>query len=326
MTQTYPASASTAAVVERRPSLEWGPVFGGAIAAAAIAFLLLTFGAAIGLTMTSPWPHEGVSATTVAMVVGLWAVLVQIGAYAAGGYLAGRLRTARAESAIPEGQFRDGAHGFMAWALGVVFSTVLVGLTGMSALNTAAQSTAMVAGGAASGAAAKGTEAALATGPTDYAVDYIFRPAPAGGAPAGSAPAAAPAAPGATPAPMTAGTAQPVSAEERAEVGRIFSQTIRNREFTARERDYLTQVVVRRTGMPQPEAQKRVDEAVTEARNLEVKAREAADKTRKAALLAGFLAAASLLISAGAAAAGASLGGRHRDEGRSPEFFGSRFW
>ena len=101
---------------------------------------------------------------------------------------------------------------------------------------------------------------------------------------------------------------------------------MRNEELTARERDYLSEVVVRRTGMPQADAQKRVDEAVTEAKNLEVKAREAADKARKAALIAGFLAAASLLISAAAASAGASLGGRHRDESGSYLFFGRRFW
>jgi len=307
MSQTYPATTpAAAAVVERSvTALEWGPVFAGAIAAAAIAFLMLTFGVSIGLSITSPWPDSGVSAATVAIVVGLWALIVQAGAYAAGGYLAGRLRTARLESTVPEGQFRDGAHGFMAWALGVVFSAVIVGMTGLSALNTAAQSTAMVAGGAASGAASKGAEAALATGPTDYAVDYIFRAAPAGG---------------------KAGATQGPTADERAEVGRIISQTIRNRELTARDRDYLAQLVSRRTGMPQPEAQKRVDEAINEARTLEVRARQAADKTRKAALVAGFLAATSLLIGAAAAAAGASLGGRHRDEGRNPEFFGHRFW
>ena len=96
--------------------------------------------------------------------------------------------------------------------------------------------------------------------------------------------------------------------------------------MTARDRDYLTPVVANRTGLPEAEAQKRVDEAVTEAKNLEIKAREAADKARKTALITGFLAAASLLIGLAVACAGASLGGRHRDENRSPEFFGHRFW
>jgi hypothetical protein len=317
MTQTSPVATTSAL-----RALEWAPVIGGAIAAAAISFVLLTFGAAIGLTMTSPWPNAGVSAVTIAIVVGLWAMLVQAGSFAAGGYLAGRLRTAPLDSTVPEGQFRDGAHGFLAWGLGVVFGAALLGLTGLSALKTTAQSTAMVAGGAASGAAAKGTENALATGPVDYAVDYVFRPGPETAPPSGGT------TPEQAPAPAmsrTSNATQSPSPEDRAEVARIFTQTIRNQELTGRERDYLTHVVVRRTGMPQADAQKRVDEAVNEAKNLEIKAREAADKARKAALIAGFLAAASLLLSAAAASAGASLGGRHRDEGDA-KFFGRRFW
>lgn len=324
LSQTSPGTTSVI------PALEWAPIIGGAIAAAAISFVLLTFGAAVGLTLTSPWPNAGASAVAVAIVVGFWAMVVQAGSFAAGGYLAGRMRTARMESSLPEGQFRDGAHGFLVWGLGVVFGAALLGLTGLSALKTTAQSTALVAGGAASGVAAKGTENALATGPVDYAVDYVFRPA--GTAPAQTAaPAAGSAAAPADQMPAPAVTArtsvatQSPSSEDRAEVARIFTQTIRNQELTARERDYLTQVVVRRTGMPEADAQKRVDEAVNEAKNLEIKARAAADKARKAALIAGFLAAVSLLLGAAAAAAGASLGGRHRDEGDAL-FFGRRFW
>ena len=294
MTMTHTMPVTTTGPI---PALEWAPIIGGAIAAAAISFVLLTFGAAIGLTLSSPWPNRGVSAVTVAIVVGFWTLLVQAGSFAAGGYLAGRMRTTTMESARPEGQFRDGAHGFLVWALGVTFGAVLLGLTGLSALKTAAQSTAMVAGGAASGATASGT---LATGPVDYAVDYLFRSGPKA-------------------------SAQGATAEERTEAARIFTQTIRNQELTARERDYLAQVVARRTGLPEAEAQKRVDEAVNEAKTLEIKAREAADKARKSALITGFLLAASLLLSAAAAAAGASLGGRHRDEGDAL-FMGRRFW
>jgi hypothetical protein len=322
-------SISQSSPVTAVPTLEWAPVVAGAIAAAAISFVLLTFGAAVGLTLASPWPNAGASAITVAIVVGVWLMAVQAGSFAAGGYLAGRLRSARLESTLPEGQFRDGAHGFLVWALGVLFGSVLLGLTGLSALKTTAQSTAMVAGGAASGAAAKGTESALATGPVDYAVDYVFRPAsataqtaaPRAGAVAGS-PEPAQTLPTA---PRPSGVTQGPSSEDRAEVARVFTQTIRNQELTARDRDYLTQVVVRRTGMLEADAQKRVDEAINEAKNLEIKAREAADKARKAALIAGFLTAVSLLLGAAAASAGASLGGRHRDEG-DMLFFGRRFW
>ena len=112
----------------------------------------------------------------------------------------------------------------------------------------------------------------------------------------------------------------------RSESNRIITATIRNREFTERDRDYLVRVVQSRTGLPEAEAQKRVDAAINEARDLEIKARQAADKARKAAVITGFIAAASLLISLAVAVFTAGIGGRHRNEGRTPLFYGHRFW
>ena len=284
-----------------RSYLQWGAIIAGAIAASAISFLLLTFGGALGLSLTSPWPYEGVKASNIAIAVGIWTAFVQIGAFAAGGYLAGRARS-RWDTGFPEeGQFRDGAHGFMVWAVGIVVGGLLLALAGASTLKTAVQSSATVAAGAAGGVAARAD--GLGTSPGDYAVDLLLRPAP-----------------GATP----AATTQAV--DNRQEVSRVFASTIRNRELTARDRDYLVNVVTTRTGLPLPEAEKRVAAAVEEAKNLEIKTREAADKARKTAVLAGFLAAASVLVGLGAAVAGASLGGRHRDENRTDVFFGRRFW
>jgi len=291
------------ATVIRSPYLDWGPVLGGAIGAAALSFVFLTFGGAIGLSITSPWPNSGASIATVAIVVGLWMAIVQVASFAAGGYLAGRLRASWADTTLVEHQFRDGAHGFMVWATGVVLGAIILGMTGAGALSTLAQSRSLMAAGVASGAAAKGIEG-LATGPADYAVDLLLRPA------------------------GTVRQTQPAPNVDglRMEAGRIFTSAINNRAFTARDRDYLTQIVVARTGLSEVEAQRRVDAAVTEARDLEIKARDTADKARKAALIAGFIAAATLLISLAAACAGASLGGRHRDENKAPEFLGYRFW
>jgi len=91
-------------------------------------------------------------------------------------------------------------------------------------------------------------------------------------------------------------------------------------------RDYLAQLVAARTGLPPAEAQTRVDASIAELTRLEIAAREQIDKARKAAIIAGFVAAASLLAACAAACAGATLGGRHRDEGSAPMFFGTRFW
>lgn len=306
--------ATTAGIESRSGYFEWAPVLAGAVAAAALSFLLLTFGATIGLTLTSPWPYEGVSASRVAIAIGIWAIMVQVASFAAGGYLAGRMRS-NWDGSLEERQFRDGAHGFMVWATGVLMGAALLAIAGAATAFTTAHSASMVAAGAASGAAAKGTDAALARAPADYAVDLLLRPAPSGASQSGQT-AAAPSAQSATGG----------DASLRAETTRIFRTAIDNRALTQRDRDYLTQVVATRTGLPEAEAQKRVDEAVKEAQNLEIKAREAADKARKTAVITGFMAAASLLIGLAAACAGASLGGRHRDDNTSPAFYGKRFW
>jgi hypothetical protein len=306
------ATISTPVGTTVRPSyLEWGPVFAGAVGAGALSFLLLTFGATVGLTLASPWPYEGVSASRVAIAVGIFAIMVQVATFAAGGYLAGRMR-ASWDATVEERQFRDGAHGFLVWAVGVMIGALLLAIAGTATAFTAAHSTATVAAGAASGAAARGTEA-LARGPADYAVDLLLRPAPA----AAGAP---------SPAGASAPSMQPVDAGLRAESTRIFRTAIDSRALTQRDRDYLVQMVASRTGLPEAEAQRRVEEAVKEAQTLEIKARETADKARKAAVITGFLAAASLLIGLAAACAGASLGGRHRDDNLTPEFHGRRFW
>jgi hypothetical protein len=46
----------------------------GAVLAAAFSFVLLTFGAAIGLSATSPWPNSGMSVNVIATlaVFGPW--------------------------------------------------------------------------------------------------------------------------------------------------------------------------------------------------------------------------------------------------------------
>ena len=62
--------------------------------------------------------------------------------------------------------------------------------------------------------------------------------------------------------------------------------------------------------MSQAEAEKRVNDTFADADRA---AREAADKARRAAVLTGFVTAASLLISLAAAWWAAQRGGHHRD-------------
>ena len=104
--------------------VEWGAVFAGAVLAAAISFVLLTFGAAIGLSATSPWPNVGASTKVIASIAVFWAIAQQIAAYLAGGYVAGRMRSRWHETGH-EAEFRDGLHGGLVWALGVLISAAV---------------------------------------------------------------------------------------------------------------------------------------------------------------------------------------------------------
>ena len=117
---TRPAGAATAPGY-----IEWGPIVAGALLAAALSFVLLTFGAAIGLSATSPWPNVGLSGKVIASLAIFWVLAQQIGAFLAGGYVAGRMRTRWAETPQSEAEFRDGLHGGLVWALGIVIGAAL---------------------------------------------------------------------------------------------------------------------------------------------------------------------------------------------------------
>jgi len=117
MTHVGPAPAnSSTASTSGSSFVEWGAVLAGAVLAVAISFVLLTFGAAIGLSATSPWPNSGVSAKVIASVAVFWAMAQQIGAFMAGGYVAGRMRSRWHETGH-EADFRDGLHGGLVWAV-----------------------------------------------------------------------------------------------------------------------------------------------------------------------------------------------------------------
>ena len=89
-------------------------------------------------------------------------------------------------------------------------------------------------------------------------------------------------------------------------MSRIITGAVTNVSLAGSDRTYLAQVVAQRSGISQQEAEHRVDDAITTAR-------QAADKARHAAVLTGFVTAASLILSLGAAWFAASRGGHHRD-------------
>jgi hypothetical protein len=95
----------------------------------------------------------------------------------------------------------------------------------------------------------------------------------------------------------------------RLEAGRLFMATLSRPETPAGDTAYLAQMVSARTGLNSEEAQKRVSDTVTDAR-------QTADALRKAIahlLLWSFLA---LLIGAFSASFAATIGGKQRDHVR----------
>lgn len=288
MTHVGPAPAPSAASAASGSFVEWGAVLAGAFLAAAISFVLLTFGTAIGLSATSPWPNSGASAKLLATLAVLWAMMQQIGAFMAGGYVAGRMRARWHEPTQHEVEFRDGLHGGLVWAVGIVIGAALA----MATAGAAAKTGVDVASKAA------GVAALSSSDPTDAVVDTMLRPttvAQATGAP--TPPAAAAGTP-----PARARNAD----ETRSEMSRVLASAVASGSLSDQNRNYLAQIVAQRTGLSQQEAERRVNEAFTAAR-------EAADKARKAAILTGFVTAASLIISFGAAWWAAMRGGQHRD-------------
>lgn len=125
--------------------LDWGAIIAGAVLAAAISFVLLTAGAAIGLSMISV--EKTSHGTAAAYAAAFWAIAVPIGSLLAGGYVAGRMRAAWSEG-TEEGDFRDGVHGALVWGVSILLGAALAA----SAAGTAGRATASLASGAVSAA------------------------------------------------------------------------------------------------------------------------------------------------------------------------------
>jgi hypothetical protein len=251
-------------------AINWAAVAAGTFANAALTLLLLAFGAGMGFSAVSPWANSGVSSTTFSVGTGLWLIVMAMLASTVGGYIAGRLRTRWSGVHTDEVFFRDTAHGFVSWACAAVLSAALLG----------AAATAIVSGASAGLAQRNANDG----GPAAVYVDQLFRPA-----------AGAPAAPAATQA-----TADPAT---RAEVSRLLLKSFRDRaDLAAPDRAYLTQLVAARTGLAQPDADKRVNDVLTQAKSDLDKARSAAAKLALwlcAALFAGALAASLAAIEGG---------------------------
>jgi hypothetical protein len=275
-------------------------VIAGAVVASALSFVLLTAGTAIGLSLVSPYPSQSYGKLASSFAA-FWVLAVPILSLLVGGYIAGRMRAAWATASADEVEFRDGIHGLLVWAVSVVIGGFLAFLTAATAAQV----------GADVGRIAL-TDRAGVVAP---AVDTLMRTTVVAEAETDAPPVAPkPAAPsGRATDQQSPSTAVSPTFATRADVTRLLTASVADGRLSANDRQYLVEFVARRTGVSPVEAEKRVDQAYAQAV-------EAAEKARKAAVLAGLATATALLLGLAAAWYAAQHGGRHRDQNIPAKF------
>jgi hypothetical protein len=278
--------------------VSWPAVFAGAFAAAALSLILLALGTGLGFSAVSPWANTGASASAIGGGAIVWMILMQIVAWGLGGYLAGRLRTKWASIHTDEVYFRDTAHGFLVWAVGLVITAAFLASAAAAMMGGAAR------GGVNAAATTSGIPAAegagRATDPNAYFIDAMLRTTL-------SAVAASPTdANGAAPANGNALNAAVNGVALHNEVALIFANALRQGNLSPEDKTYLGQVVAARTGISESDAEQRVANAFTQIQ-------QAADTARKTIAHTSLWIFLALLIGAFCASLAATFGGAQRD-------------
>ena len=253
--------------------VSWAAVFAGAFVAAALSLILVALGTGIGLSAISPWDGAGASASAVGKGAIAWLILTELIASSIGGYLAGRLRTKWVNIHTDEVYFRDTAHGFLVWAVGLVITAAFLASAVASVGRSARANSA-----AAEGSAAAASRSAFVS--NEYLVDSLLR----------------------TTSPRTGQD----DAALRSEVSLIFLNGLREGYIPAADKGYLAQILAARTGISETEAEKRVDDTFAQAM-------QATDTARKAVAHSMYWTFLALLIGAFCASFAATIGGKQRD-------------
>jgi hypothetical protein len=241
-----------------------------------MSLILLSLGTGLGLSSVSPW-SEHPRLQLVRKLI-LWLILMQFMSFSLGGYLAGRLRTKWASIHTDEVYFRDTAHGFLVWAVGLVITASFLPSAAASMMGT----THPGSGGVRSSESGAVTGGERALDPNQYFVDTLFRSSPS-----------------------TASSGR-ADASVRGEASLILTNGLRHGNLPASDKNYLVDLVTANTGLSEPEADKRVS-------NVSGNAQEVADAARKALAHLSLWLFAALLIGAFCASYAATIGGRQRD-------------
>jgi len=296
------ANDNATTVAARQSSVDWSAIIAGSVLAAALAFVLLTFGSGIGLSIAPPGPEEGVPILGYAVMAGVWLLAVQLVSFMAGSYLAGRLRlpvgrASPAERASPEEvDLRDGIHGLLVWALGTLVGAILLA----SGLSGAAQTAASAAGSAVENVASATSQVLPDDINAAYLSDTLLHNGDTAGQATGDGAAAG----------ASAGS------EPRAVVTRVIERAIVTGELPEVDRERLAELVANNTSLSTSAAEERVDTVTEDLRQLWEEATERAEAARGWGVMGAFLTTAALLVSAAASYLAATYGGRQADERR----------
>jgi heme/copper-type cytochrome/quinol oxidase subunit 2 len=269
-------SVSTGTAETDHSYTDWAAIFAGAVFAAAFSLIMITFGAGLGLSFASPEPGEGVSMRWLMIAAGLWFIWVAVSSFAAGGYIAGRLRRRVGDSTEDEVETRDGAHGVIVWAAGTLIAVVMAA-SGVGGLLGAAAS--------ATGAAA-GSVASIIEEQGDYFSSLVVR----------------------------SGGDERVSPEAREEVTAILARSVSQGEVSDADREYLIQLVASETGADPAEVESGVNSALEQVEAARQEATDMIEQARIAGIVAAFILAATMIVSAAVAYFSATYGGQHRDQ------------
>ena len=203
--------------------LSWTPVILGALIATALSSILLAFGVALGLGVSSTAPTWRDASAALWILSGLYLILQAALSFGVGGYIAGRTNVGLAALDTHEIEQRDGLHGLAAWALAVVLGVALAAFIGSATLTRPNSN--------GSSARTSAAEPLLS-----YEIDRLFRP--------------------------LRRAANVDLLQERAEAGRILLTSSSHSGMSSEDRSYLAQLVAANTGLAGAEAEKRVDAAI----------------------------------------------------------------
>jgi hypothetical protein len=142
--------------------VDWPAIFAGAVAAAALAFVLHSFAIAVGFSVSATAPTWRDGSTFLWIISGLYLLLAAIASYGFGGYLAGAMRST-GDLTAEQTEVRDGAHGLFVWALATLLTVALL-------FAGAGMATRLAAPGSQTPSASVGGENIIA-----YDVDRLFR-------------------------------------------------------------------------------------------------------------------------------------------------------